>query len=204
MGTAERRQREAAQRRKSILDAARKVFWKRGYVGTTMPQIAEVAELAPGTLYLYFPGKDALYVELLREGYDLFLGRLSAQAGKCPDPFDQAAALIDAFFDFAKQYPEYFDIMFFVLQRESAGTWEGNFPAGQVEQLRAQEDKCKQVAADALQHVQFDAGPQRASLINAIWGMLAGVVFHFRTDKDFDIVANHAKRLILSAVFPGR
>jgi AcrR family transcriptional regulator len=204
MGTAERRQREAAQRRKSILDAARKVFWKRGYVGATMPQIAELAELAPGTLYLYFPGKDALYVELLREGYDLLLTRLAGQAHEHADPFDRAAALIDAFFGFARQYPEYFDIMFFVLQRDSAGTWEGNFPAGQVEQLRAQEDKCKRVAADALEAVHFDAGGQRASVINAIWGMLAGVVFYFRNDEDFDAVASQAKRLILASIFPGR
>ena len=204
MGTAERRQREAAQRRKSILDAARKIFWKRGYVGTTMPQIAELAELAPGTLYLYFPGKEALYVELLREGYDLLLERLAGQGQRHADPFDQAAALIDAFFGFARQYPEYFDIMFFVLQRDSAGTWEGNFPAGQVEQLRAQENRCKQVAADALERVHFDAGGQRATQINAIWGMLAGVVFYFRGDRDFDEVARQAKRLLLAAIFPGR
>jgi AcrR family transcriptional regulator len=121
MGTAERRVREAEERRKAILAAARKVFWEKGYSRSTMPQIAAQAELAPGTLYLYFPSKDALYVELLMEGYDLLGPRLGAAARQGGDPAELGGRLIDVFFAFARECPEYFDILFFILQREKGG-----------------------------------------------------------------------------------
>ena len=204
MGTKERRQRETTQRRQSILDAARKVFWQKGYSGATMPQIAEKAELAPGTLYLYFPGKDALYVELLLEGYDLLIERLQAETRQHAEPFEQAVSLIDAFFAFARRYPEYFDIIFFVLQRENTGGWEGNLPPEQVAKARVKEVLCKQVAAEALERIHFGPPQARAALVEAIWGMLAGIVFYFRNDKNFDAVAEQAKRLLLVAVFGGK
>ena len=201
MGTAQRRQREAARRRQSILDAARKVFWQRGHAGTTMPQIAEEAELAPGTLYLYFPGKDALYIELLLEGYDLLVEHLRAAAAGHAEPARQASGLIEAFFAFARRYPEYFDIMFFVLQRESGHGWEANFPARQIEQLAAKEAACKQVAAELLEKIDFGPPERRGQVVDAVWGMLAGVVFYFRSDEGFDSVAEEARKLLLAAVF---
>ncbi|HUS92336.1 MAG TPA: helix-turn-helix domain-containing protein [Phycisphaerae bacterium] len=198
MGTKERRQREAARRREAILDAARKVFWQRGYQGATMPQIARQAELAPGTLYLYFPGKDALYVELLLEGYDRLIDRIAAAPAGRRGPKAQAAALIDAFFDFAREHPEYFHIIFFVLQREA---WRSSFPAEQVERLAAKEAASKQAAADLLDRIAFAPARRRAHVVDAVWGMLAGVVFHFRSRETFDDVAAEAKELLLAAVF---
>ena len=120
MGTRQRRDREAKRRRQSILDAARDVFFKHGYAAATIPKVAAAAELAPGTLYLYFPSKDALYAELLAEGYETLHQRLAQSVRPGAPPRRQAEALIDAFFDFARQNPEYFDIVFFVLQREGA------------------------------------------------------------------------------------
>ena len=37
--------------------------------------------------------------------------------------------------------------------------------------------------------------------VNAIWSMLAGVVFYFRKKKYFNEVAAEAKKLLLAAVF---
>ena len=199
MGTKQRRRREAAQRRQSILDAAKEVFWQRGYSRATMPQIAEKAELAPGTLYLYFPGKDALYVELLLEGYDLLIERLEAQTRDHDEAAEQAAALIDAFFGFARDFPEYFDIIFFLIQQES-GSWEAAFQTDQIRRLRAKEDVCKRVAAEALERIHFGGSETQAATIDAVWGMLAGVVFYFRKERNFDDVAAQAKALLLRAV----
>jgi AcrR family transcriptional regulator len=64
MGTPERRERERQRRRQEILDAAKKVFSRRGFKGATMEDIASEAELSTGTLYLYFKSKDELYFSL--------------------------------------------------------------------------------------------------------------------------------------------
>ena len=204
MGTRQRRQREAQQRRKAILDAAMKLFWRRGYAGTTMPQIATEAELAPGTLYLYFPSKDALYVELLSQGYDLLLERLTAQVARPAAPAEQAAGLLDVFLEFAREHPGYFDIIFFVLQRERSGGWDETFPAGQVERLKVREAACKAIAAAVLQKAPGAgnlSAQQRSEVVNAVWSMLTGVVFHFGSQESFAAIAQQAKKLILVAVF---
>ena len=142
MGTKERKIREKQQRRNNILASARELFWEFGYDYTTVPQIAKKTELALGTLYLYFSSKDALYTELLLEGYDVLLGSLrkaqSWAAGK--PPRKQFGILLDAFFNFARSYPEYFDIIFFVLQKE--GSRQEFLTPPELQNLWSREQEC--------------------------------------------------------------
>jgi AcrR family transcriptional regulator len=48
-------------RRGEILDAALELFGKKGFAQTRMDDIAKSADLAKGTLYLYFSSKDEIY-----------------------------------------------------------------------------------------------------------------------------------------------
>ncbi len=203
MGTQQRRRREKRRRRQDILDAARALFWEKGYGGTTMPELAEAAELAPGTLYLYFPGKSALYAELLIEGYDLLLERLQAEVAGDGSPREQAAALIDAFLRFAQDCPEYFDIIFFLLQKEYGGTRDALEPE-QVERLQAKEDACKAIAAEVIERVDGTRSAAEVSAtVDAAWSMLVGLVSFFgrRDGKSFSSVAGEARKLLVEAVF---
>jgi AcrR family transcriptional regulator len=50
----------------AILEAAARVFVKEGYAGATTNRIAKAAGVSVGSLYQYFPSKDAIAVELLR------------------------------------------------------------------------------------------------------------------------------------------
>jgi AcrR family transcriptional regulator len=200
MGTHQRREREAAGRREAILDAARTLFWKNGFAGTTMPQIAAAAELAPGTLYLYYGSKTTLYATLLDEGYDLLLARLHAAIPAAGGPRRQAGALIDTFADFARAHPAYFDILFFVLQKEGA-TRKDTLPREQVRRLLEREQACKAVAAGVL--ARAGVPPKRqAAAVEAVWSMLAGLLFFFRHEEALGAVAGEARRLLLAGLFP--
>ncbi len=53
-------------RRESILEAALEAFVERGFHGTAIPQIAERANIAGGTIYHYFESKEVLVNELYR------------------------------------------------------------------------------------------------------------------------------------------
>ena len=56
------------QTRRNLLDAARRVFGKRGFGGATLDEIAEHAGYTRGALYYNFPGgKEDLFLELLEE-----------------------------------------------------------------------------------------------------------------------------------------
>lgn len=49
-----------------ILDAAARIFDEQGYSGATTNDIADEADVSIGSLYQYFPNKDAILVELTR------------------------------------------------------------------------------------------------------------------------------------------
>src|SRR5579871_2235981 len=51
-----------------ILEAARKVFAKRGFSESTVDEIASAAGIAKGTVYLYFPSKRDIYLAALKHG----------------------------------------------------------------------------------------------------------------------------------------
>jgi len=60
-----RRERQKAETRASILDAARRVLEERGLVATTTRAIAEEAGVAVGTVFLHFPDTSVLVEALL-------------------------------------------------------------------------------------------------------------------------------------------
>ncbi|MCU1232156.1 MAG: transcriptional regulator, TetR family [Candidatus Solibacter sp.] len=55
------------KRRCAILQAARAVFARQGYASTVVDDIATQAGIAKGTLYLYFPSKEQIYLAALLE-----------------------------------------------------------------------------------------------------------------------------------------
>lgn len=59
-----------ARRREQILDAARRMFSIRGYKETTMNQIVSEAHTSIGNCYFYFPNKEAILMEIVREIID--------------------------------------------------------------------------------------------------------------------------------------
>jgi AcrR family transcriptional regulator len=59
----ERQLRDRERRRQQIIAASKRVFISKG-VKATIKDIAEEAELSPGTLYIYFKNKDELYASL--------------------------------------------------------------------------------------------------------------------------------------------
>ncbi|HBX66388.1 MAG TPA: hypothetical protein DEG32_09580, partial [Balneolaceae bacterium] len=75
MGTKERKQRERKRRKDQILTAAIELINRQGFEKTTMEEIAELAELSKGTLYLYFKDKSTLHQAIKKRG----LSRLHTQ-----------------------------------------------------------------------------------------------------------------------------
>lgn len=59
------RQARSIETRARILDAAKEVFAEHGYAAGTTNRIAEAASMSVGSLYQYFPNKDAILMELV-------------------------------------------------------------------------------------------------------------------------------------------
>jgi AcrR family transcriptional regulator len=51
--------------KRAILAAAKRVFFQKGYLNTTVNEIATKARVSNGAIYLYFKSKDDLYLALM-------------------------------------------------------------------------------------------------------------------------------------------
>ncbi len=74
---------EDKDRRQQILDAAQKVFAKKGFHGASIKDLAKAAGISPGLLYWYFKDKTDLFTSLLSERITEGFGSLAEEV-----PFD--------------------------------------------------------------------------------------------------------------------
>lgn len=72
---------DATERKKQILDCAKKLFASRGYYQTQISDIQQAAGVARGTIYQYFKNKDDIFATILDNLFDEWKSVLS----KIPD-----------------------------------------------------------------------------------------------------------------------
>ncbi len=111
MGSAERRERERAELRDKILDAARDLFVAEGYDKVTMRRIAERIEYSPTAIYLHFADKAALLAELVAKDFAVFAAQF-AKLAKVTDPLERLLKTGRAYVDFGLQHPNHYLLMF--------------------------------------------------------------------------------------------
>ena len=75
---------KSLQKKRYILETARKVFMEKGYKNVTMKDIVEACDISRGGLYLYFSGTAEIFLEVLRmeteETDDVFSDRIKEDA----------------------------------------------------------------------------------------------------------------------------
>jgi AcrR family transcriptional regulator len=113
LSTRARREREKQERRQSILEAAREVFFEEGFHRATVDMVATRAEVSKGTVYIYFDSKETLLADLLLEGLNALVETL--EAAYTPDlplsPEERLRSLGWAYFRFFEYEPQYFRLL---------------------------------------------------------------------------------------------
>jgi AcrR family transcriptional regulator len=113
LGVKERQEREREAVSRSILDAARDLFVAEGYHNVSIRKIAERIEYSPAAIYSYFPSKDDIFFALAEEGFRLlFSYGASPRPAVEGDPMDSVRAMFWRYYEFSKEHPEYFALMF--------------------------------------------------------------------------------------------
>jgi AcrR family transcriptional regulator len=82
MGIVERREREKTLRKAVIMGCAKDLILERGVENVSMMDIAKKAELSKATLYLYFPSKEHLFLEICNAAAVQFIEEFRARL--CP------------------------------------------------------------------------------------------------------------------------
>jgi AcrR family transcriptional regulator len=78
-----------------ILDSAFKVFGERGFLATTLKDIALGAGISSGSIYTYFSDKEALFCATVARGWEKFIVELESICREEPSREDRIAALLD-------------------------------------------------------------------------------------------------------------
>jgi len=115
MGSRERRERERADTRERILDAAREMFVGKGYEATTMRAIAQRIEYTPTAIYHHFQNKEALLTELCAIDFRS-LARAFQRIGRVADPVERLDRIGQAYVEYALRNPMHYRFMFMAVR----------------------------------------------------------------------------------------
>ncbi|MFF4355923.1 TetR/AcrR family transcriptional regulator [Streptomyces sp. NPDC001604] len=109
-----RRQARGERRIAQLLEAAASVFCTTGYTAASTNAIAREAGVSPGTLYQFFPNKEAIAIEL----GDRLMHEMRETYGEALAPVDPATPLeeavgaaVDRFIAFNCDHPVFFALM---------------------------------------------------------------------------------------------
>jgi len=70
---------KSSEKHHRIIDAATKIFAQKGFFKAKVSEIAKEAQVADGTIYLYFESKDAILISLFEEQMELVLDNMREQ-----------------------------------------------------------------------------------------------------------------------------
>lgn len=185
MGLEERRRREKEQRRSVILNAARKLFFEKGFKYVTVDHIAKKSELSKGSIYLYFSSKEEIYMQILFRDIEKF-NKKSAHL------FEDSKSVAELILEFAGIYIDFFMndrelfriMMTFMLHTEDMNLAESvNIHIIEVTNKTIQ--IIETILRRGIEQGELPADINVRQCRNAVWGFLNGIIsLHLFTGKE--------------------
>src|ERR1700756_4859113 len=82
-----------ADKYQRILEAAAAVFAEKGFFTSRIADIADRADVADGTVYLYFKNKDEILMTVINTAFDAFMSLARTELKKLGDPAERLRRL---------------------------------------------------------------------------------------------------------------
>jgi len=133
-------------RTSEILEAARKVFAKKGFHDATVDDIANAAGVAKGTVYLYYRSKQEVYLAALKFGIAQMYSALVEEVRQVSTTEEKLRALIAAKLAYFEENRDFFKIYYFELGKipTHPGTIDSEFKSLYLDQARLVESILKE------------------------------------------------------------
>jgi len=112
MASKDRIQRIKEENRCNILSAAHQIAKEEGWTSLSMRKIADKIEYTAPIIYEYFQNKEAILFELSKKGYLMLSEKTYKARENHTDPAQQLEAMWLAYWDFAFDEPELYQLMF--------------------------------------------------------------------------------------------
>lgn len=114
-----RRRQHDTLAREHILDAAERVFARKGFHEATLKQIAEQAEFSVGALYAFFDGKDDLFARVIERRGVAIVQEIERAVHAEGSATAKLHALVDAQLRYFQEHHEFY----LLLQRTMGASW---------------------------------------------------------------------------------
>lgn len=174
-----KKEKEKENRKNTILKAARRLFFDRGFKSVTVDNIAEKAEVSKGSIYLCFESKEEIYTQIL-------IADNIALHERIRNFSSIKASATQLLQEFARIYVDYFfsdKELFRILMTFMMQTGQMHLTEKQSAELIRTTNENIKVISEIIQK-GVDAGEFRPienvkQMQNAIWGMLNGIISLF-------------------------
>jgi AcrR family transcriptional regulator len=196
MGIQERKEREKERRRQQIMVAAKRVFSDSGFNKATMEDIAQEAELSPGTLYLYFKNKEELYASLSLRILQYLLIRVEhVNEEKDSGPEDKLKSLVDAMYDVYEFDPLIIINMFHLQSSETLKNLSPQLMSEIKELSRKSLGSIAQIFKEGVEQGIFvDRHP--LALADTFWSLFSGVVLWLTSKRIINEKKDYLKQTL--------
>jgi TetR/AcrR family transcriptional regulator, cholesterol catabolism regulator len=104
----------------SLLDAAARLFADKGYVATSMRDIAHECGMLPGSLYYHFAAKEDLLVAVYERGVEELLANVRMAIAKESEPWSRLRAACTAHLQTVLRHSDYAQVLIRVLPNDVA------------------------------------------------------------------------------------
>jgi AcrR family transcriptional regulator len=171
-----RREQKKAESRRRILEAAREIFFRDGFMAANLDDVAHLAGVAKGTLYRYFDNKAELYVAVLAHNGAIFEEKMR-DCVNAPDldPPDLIRRVGRFYFEHWTTNREYFQI-FWAMENQSV---IGELPDGVVDEVTRLWSQCIELVAGIVQR-GIDRGLFRPcdpwEVADILWTLANGLI----------------------------
>ena len=112
MGIAERRKRQKEEMRHAILEAAWQLVLRDGWQALSIRKIAEAIEYSVPVIYDHFANKEAILLELTKQGFQKLNSELVEAKEEANSPEEQIEAMAYAYWRFAFENEAYYQVMY--------------------------------------------------------------------------------------------
>jgi AcrR family transcriptional regulator len=165
----------------SLLEAARRVFGRRGYHGASLEEIADEAGFSKGALYYNFGGKEGLFLALLEtrlgERVGLIRGAFESQ-GAAPEAVRAAAR------DYMESLPERREFFLLYLEFLAQAVREPKFRTYLVAELREAREGLADVIEEWGTELGVTSRHEAERLATAIHCLALGLSMEKSADPD--------------------
>ena len=104
------REEKKAEVRRRILESAKEIFFRDGFMDANLDEIAELAGVAKGTLYRYFDNKAQIYLAVLSRKARRFEKKLQGALDPNAEPIEALVRVSRFYFQHYVENPDYFQI----------------------------------------------------------------------------------------------